>query len=484
MKLSFLILSLAICYLVSSQFFGPIFGPEGEISGFEESVIKESFSEEELSFSSDGYTPLNITEASKDPQIKGFLYIGVQYVVQQGIQNDDIPNSFYQISEIYSIETQETEGVNYRFYVGLSDNKQNNVNITFVVNYQDGKTEVISYSFDEEWTDLDVFEAQSDPVIQGYLYSGIQYVVQQGISQGSLPNAFYQVNEIYNIATQDTPEGQNYKFEVELTDGQSNSNITFIVSYNNETKATKVIDYTIEDVLEEETETPIEEEEEVTETSPIGVYIPLDLSLASSDTKIQGLLYFGTQKVIQKGIENGTLPNSFYQIAKIYELANKTEGDLEYYKFDLQLADNQGNSADTTFEVSLQPGTNIREVTSYSFSNVTTNQTQQPPEQWENVDLNQASQDQTILQIGVFGINYIVQQGINSGTLPSSSYQPTVVYSLERQTQGNGINYRWNLEIADGLGNSAHIIFITFYDPTSTHLEVTDYQFVNVIRAF
>jgi len=491
MKISIFILSLTLCHLVFSQS-GPFFGPQGEVSFIEEAIpeeiiLEEEFTElltEEEGVLPGGYIPLNVTEASQDPQIQGFLYIGVQYVVQQGIQNGDIPNSFYQVSEIYSIESQVVTGVNYRFHVQLSDNQGNNANVTFVVNYQEetGQTEVTAYSFEkegqpsDEWIELNVTEASTDPKIQGFLYSGTQYVVQQGISEGTLPNAFYQVNEIYSIATRETQEGEDYKFEVQLSDGQSNTpNVSFIVSYNTETSATKVTNYTIEGGS---TSGPGPSE-----------YTPLDPSLATTDPEIQGFLYFGTQYVIQQGISEGTLPNSFYQVGEVYSLANKTEDQNEYYKFDISITDNQQNSANTTFEVRLDPTTNTKEVTSYSFSNVVTsgqgNGTTNPPEEpWVPMDLQQVSQDETILLIGAYGFAYVVQQGIDSGTLPSSTYQPTVVYSLEQQQASNGINYRWNLEAADELGNSAHIIYITFYDPISTYTEVTSYEFVNVVRAF
>jgi hypothetical protein len=86
-----------------------------------------------------GWEPVDVSELDSDQYLNEIFNYGVQEVVAQGIASNQLTNSNYQPSEVYSIKKQVVSGMNYRFNIRLE-------------NDGDGFATVIIVVWDQPWT--------------------------------------------------------------------------------------------------------------------------------------------------------------------------------------------------------------------------------------------------------------------------------------------------------------------------------------------
>ena len=451
-----------------------------------------------------GFIALDLSQAATNPQVQGLLYIGVQNATQQAIQAGYLPNGTYQVVRVNSIEQNQdiTNIQDYRFDVDVSDGQGNIGTISFEITYDpaQGNSNVISYSVTGQETEneesflpeegilpgyapLDPEEALTDPQIQGLLQIGIKNATEQAIQAGSLLNGTYYITQINSIEqNQDAVNVVEYRFDVNISSVNANNNISdlvFEITYDPSSGSSQVISYSISNIPTTET------------------YTPLNLTALSTNPKIQGLIDVGAQNITQQAIQNGSLPSGTYQIDKVNGAGQGTLNPNNY-QFNVSVYNNNGTTADALFNLTNK---NISEppiIVGYSITNVvtknatttvvtnttTTNVTSNGlPKGYTAIDVD-SQEAQKAYQVGEGGFYQIITDAMLNGKLPFSYYTLSSVNGAGKKVGKNGEYYWFDINVADGLGNSAELIFTMSYNTRTGDEKVLNSSVQNVVRAF
>ncbi len=275
MKLTFLlVLIAALCSYSFAQPGGFLSsnieddGPFSFLENFENDFSEESqegliISEEnDILDMNEEYILLTEAETSGNSDIEMMLYYSTQYVIQEGINKQILlPETFYFISQVYSIEVQATNKENYRVNLQISNEKNNTANATYLVTYQaiTGNTNVTSYSLSNlsgsssdngdipisvpdnstvpdnngDFTPISMEEVGNNVTILMIGVTGIDYVVTGAIQNGLLPDGYYDPTAIYSVGSQAVENGVNYLWDIQVSDYSGNSaELVFIAFFD------------------------------------------------------------------------------------------------------------------------------------------------------------------------------------------------------------------------------------------------------------
>ena len=84
------------------------------------------------------------------------------------------------------------------------------------------------------WTYVDPSQLKTDADLKASLDLGVNTIIQEGESAGKIPDDNYNIVDYNSIAMQELSDGKNYKFDVELTNGETVVvNMDFIVNSPN-----------------------------------------------------------------------------------------------------------------------------------------------------------------------------------------------------------------------------------------------------------
>lgn len=209
-----------------------------------------------------GYTLLSVDEFNNNKQAQDLLVFGLGDVIDQIIDRGDLDDDYpFDLAQVYGVWQQVVSGINYQYDVAVDNRRGTTGRILFVVYSQPWtQTErVTSYNytittvvrgapvtyganseglaaddaFDESdnddddddgnvpggYSSVDLSQAANDPQIQNAQNLGAQYVADQGIATGLLPDGQYNVSQVFDISQQ-VVNGINRRFDVELSNGQ------------------------------------------------------------------------------------------------------------------------------------------------------------------------------------------------------------------------------------------------------------------------
>jgi len=207
----------------------------------------------------DGYSPIDLATFNNDEEAQNLFVFGLQDVINQIIDRGDLEDDYpFEITQIYNVEEETGNSGNYRYDVGIDNRNGTTGRIVFVAleATQTAPRRVNSYSYsintvnnnqpitlgsnsesspvddaldgdidDDDDSDLGGYDqvdeqtANNDASIQSAQNNGAQYVVRQGIATGVLPDGQYQVTRVFSVYQQ-VVNGINYRFDVELSNGQ------------------------------------------------------------------------------------------------------------------------------------------------------------------------------------------------------------------------------------------------------------------------
>jgi len=171
------------------------------------------------------------------------------------------------------------------------------------------------------YTPIGLSEVDSNPQLQGLFYIGVQNSTQQAIQDAALPEGNYQVSQ----AIQAAQNLNDYRFEVEVSDGQDNTaTILSFISYDSSKGTSEVTSYSVLSDNEEDDD-----------------YADLDPNGVDANAEIRGLLMLGVQNVTNQAIEDGALPDGNYQLAGVNGVKQSTT-DPNNYHFDVNLQSSGG----------------------------------------------------------------------------------------------------------------------------------------------
>jgi len=98
-----------------------------------------------------GYSPVDWTVASENAETVDLLNFGVQYAVDEGIEEGILADSEFFVTEVYSLDTQILDGINYDFDVAISNGQGETANLDVIVYDEplEDITQVIDFTFSD-----------------------------------------------------------------------------------------------------------------------------------------------------------------------------------------------------------------------------------------------------------------------------------------------------------------------------------------------
>lgn len=475
---------------------------------------------------------MDLTEAQNDPEVQNLLKDGVEYITQQEVLAQKIPDATYTVSQLRSVWTQVVSGINYRFDVDITNDLGWALRATFVV-YSQPWTEtqnVTSYVYtvtnnpnpseEEEFVipneediagayePIDPSELDTDSDLKNALEAGVEDVIGQAVADHELPDSTYEVTQIHSIYGQ-VVSGMNYRFDVDLTNCAGLVARAVFVVYSEpwtNTLETTSNSLRVTSIPEEgliggdcpneggnnEEEYNIEEEAIL-----VGGYTPVDLDEANNDPTIQELLNFGAQYVARQGIQSNRLPDSRYVVSQVYSVAEQVVAGINY-RFEVELANCQGLTVRATYVVYYVPWEGTREVTDYNYDITAApngpltggcpdeggeeENTWIPGEEedilaggWSTVDPQDAEKDEQLQEALKFGVEEFAKQATASGEIPAGEYQLGEVNGIEQQVV-NGMNYRFDVNVVGNSGSTVRVILEVYSQSWSNTLKLTSYN--------
>jgi hypothetical protein len=122
---------------------------------------EEGSSEEEVL--PEGFTIMSEEEIDGNEVIQKALDIGVAHVVEEGVKDGKIPDSKFEVAEIYRAWKEEINGMKYKFHCLLDNGKGTTVKTIFIVLSQEWRYYfLVMCSKYTVWKDLDVIHATDD----------------------------------------------------------------------------------------------------------------------------------------------------------------------------------------------------------------------------------------------------------------------------------------------------------------------------------
>jgi hypothetical protein len=245
-------------------------------------------------------------EINSNEEIQRICDFGVDYVVQKAVEKLNIPDSHYEIDEIISVKRQVVSGMNYEVHCKFGNGEGTTVDTTFVVWYQawTNTMKVTTYSYDYKTRDFECWdqdvndidysdedgnaneeflseeegmlegysvinldEIEGNEVIQSVLDFGVDYVLQEGVKEGNLPDTEFDLVDIYR-AWEKSVNGIKYRFHCSLDNGKGMTiRAIFTVLWKEEENSKLVTCYTFSVLKENKEEQSETDEQESTDDS-------------------------------------------------------------------------------------------------------------------------------------------------------------------------------------------------------------------------
>jgi len=251
---------------------------------------------------------------------------------------------------------------------------------------------------------IDITEAQADPTIQSYIQTGLDAVVKNAINKGFFSHSNFTLVSINNVAEQ-VVNGANYKFDCNFTDSAGVViEANFVLHQDAATNATTVTSYAYKVYYPATTITTT-----TTTTTTSGTPATEEDNSEADNTTT-------TTTVTGQANSNSTV-----------ETATTTTTDAAT------------NSTETSTEASVNstaPVTNETAVVS--------------PNGFTDISGEEFSQSDDLRKFFIFGFENVVQNGINSGKIPNTTFSAAKVLGASHKTLKNGEIYKFTAEASNG----------------------------------
>jgi len=322
-----------------------------------------------------------------------------------------------------------------------------------------------------DYTPLDPSEVESNPQIQGLLYLGLQNAIQQAIQDGSLPQATYKVSQILGVAQKlDAIDTQDYKFDVEITDGQDTPVIVFFLSYDPSKGTSEVTSYSV-----------ISDD-----------YTDLDPNVIDTNPQISAILNLGVQNVTEEAFQAGTIDSTDYQLEEVNRV-EQSKTNPNQYRFDVDLeANSDSDEVRAMFSLVYRRETGSVEILYYTITDAESDSdTENEGEAVEFIereyevgeetedgfvilDPSLADTDPLVRGILFLGAQEAITQAIADGFLSNSTYELAEIHSIEQGIE-NPDNYKFDVSVRDGSENIVRMDLDLLYESADNGVEVVSF---------
>lgn len=205
-------------------------------------------------------------------------------------------------------------------------------------------------------------DAQNNADIQSALSYGLNTLLgkigrKRGIDTSSL------TQNIQNIAVQNGDDGTDYKFEVYLIDPAGDLFVTeFVVHSDTETGNKQVT----------ESHFNYQQASTFSQSNAEPSSVQLLTAQVEKSSLVQDLFNSGLEEVISSAISSNILPAGTYTAKGDPIVFKRSEGDVESYSFDVDAADENGDSVHIAFGLEYTPSTGAKSIVNSSFTTVST----------------------------------------------------------------------------------------------------------------
>jgi len=250
-------------------------------------------------------------------------------------------------------------------------------------------------------------------------------------------------------------------------------------------------------------------------------YSQVELEDFYTDNLLQTLVDFGSQHVIDSGIETGDLPDTEYYITQIYNIyKSDLVDDKESYAFDVMIVDHDGSAIRANFIVRHSPSTDTNEVISSAYdgtyyyddffaddfgeellaeisgdvsSDVSASELEFLGDIWFtedniidpkgnfvlgtpiSVSLSQFTTDPDIQNVFIFGLEDVLDQ-IVPEEMAVAQFHVTNIHKATKQIV-NGLNYLFDTEVESTSGTKVRVNFEVYSQSWTGVVEVLSYSY-------
>jgi len=438
------------------------------------------------------YVIISQAEIQSSQAIQAMLAYATNQVYELGVEQGKIQESYFTITSVESVERKGTKnGVSYKCQVTMNDNDGWTLRMNFTISYNTGtgKYFMNSYKYviskgvpstgngngQTPTTDYEAVsqsDIQNDQDIQAMLAYASNLVYELGVQQGKINVSVFKITSIQSLYKKITSNGASYKCELTMNDDKSwTLKMNFTISYNSQTGKyfMSYYKYVISSFPSD------------SYNGQPAEYTQVSQSEIETSQIIQEMLDYATNRVYELGVQQGKIPLSKFVITAMQSVLRKMTNSGTSYKCQVTLNDDSGWTLKMNFTISQSSSGSYflwsyKYVVSKGYDN-NNNNNNNNGDSYQNLDQSQIQNNQEVQQGIGFGVNVVIQNGVNKGKIPSSQYQVTKIVSVSQKIQSSGTYYRCNVELKNAGGVIVKMRFTVFYKISTQTFALSAYSF-------
>jgi len=190
-----------------------------------------------------GYNTLTTAQAEANTQVQTLIQLGLQQVITLGTPKNIFKSTDFTLTTYNSVAQQVSNGNKYKVDVNFTNSNNEKLRIKFTGLYDTsnstGSFLALSYlvqypkissditttttttttgsnsaTGSTGFTSVDVTQLDQDPLLNSLLIFGFNTILQNGITNGTIPNSAYIISKVNSISEQAVKDGALYNFNV------------------------------------------------------------------------------------------------------------------------------------------------------------------------------------------------------------------------------------------------------------------------------
>jgi hypothetical protein len=226
----------------------------------------------------------------------------------------------------------------------------------------------------DEWTVIDLAQAQQSAEIQANLAQGFNQVIQTVVQKKLLAADNYTITQLVAVSSHNLTKGVNYKFTVKANnDDQTfflDMNFTTYYRYSNQSVKTVSYHYNYSTkaapVQNNTTPTQNNTTPAQNNTSSNNGYVALSATEIQAQD-VQNAINYGSSQVVQLGIQKNKIPGDTYNITNVASVLKKIQPSGANYNATVTLQSAANVTVNTNFNVYYNSTSGAMTLKAYSY---------------------------------------------------------------------------------------------------------------------
>ena len=192
-----------------------------------------------------------------------------------------------------------------------------------------------------------------------------------------------------------------------------------------------------------------------------GGYSPIKFN--PNNKQLVAILNFGVDQAVPQAIAAGQISNGIWSSTNVISAQNQVVSGMNY-DFIVDIADETGDTARLNVIVYVAPGGKTMSLSNWGIFMLQSSQQQSRRLQgvaggYTPIKFNPNNEE--LVSILDFGVEEAIPEAIAAGKIANGEWNWTKVNSVQAQVVA-GMNYMFNVDIADGTGDTASMNVIVF----------------------